>query len=227
LQLEGEEGMKLETIVTAIIFLSVGFLAGFFYKAQKQTSVTVPAAAVNASAAAPVAGAAGMAGQGGGDVNPATGLPPGHPSLQVSEIIKNYQQSAEKDPKNPEIPLRLANYLYDQKLYNLAIPWYQRTLSIDPKNINARTDLGTAYFYTGQPQDALREYQKTLKISPDHQPTMFNMIVVNLEGTHDFRTAQKYWKELDRRNPNYPGLESLKEKLDAALRTSGKASATQ
>ncbi|HVA01753.1 MAG TPA: tetratricopeptide repeat protein, partial [Terriglobia bacterium] len=88
-------------------------------------------------------------------------------------------------------------------------------------------DLGTSYFYAGQSQDALREYQKALKISPDHQPTMFNLIIVNLEGTHDFRAAEKFWKELDRRNPNYPGLQALKEKLDAALRTSRGASAPQ
>lgn len=219
--------MKVETIVTAVIFLSVGFLAGFFYKAQKQNSVPAQVIATNSSAAAPSAGATGMGSQGSADLNPAAGLPPGHPSLQVSEIIKNYQQSAEQDPKNPEIPLRLANYLYDQKFYTLAIPWYQRTLSIDPKNINARTDLGTSYFYAGQSRDALREYREALKISPDHQPTMFNMIVVNLEGTHDFRTAEKFWKELDRRNPNYPGLQSLKEKLDAALRNSSGVSAPQ
>ena len=219
--------MKVETIVTAIIFLSVGFLAGFFYKAQKQSGVPAQVVATNSSAGAPSAGATGMGSQAGADLNPAAGLPPGHPPLQVSEIIKNYQHSAEQDPKKPEIPLRLANYLYDQKLYNLAIPWYQRTLSLDPKNINARTDLGTSYFYAGQSQDALREYQKALKISPDHQPTMFNLIIVNLEGTHDFRAAEKFWKELDRRNPNYPGLQALKEKLDAALRTSRGASAPQ
>lgn len=211
--------MKWETIVTAVVFLSVGFLAGFFYKAQQQNNVPVPAAAASS--------AAGMGGEGGSNGNPATGLPLGHPSMEVSEIIKNYQQSAQQDPTNPKIPLRLANYLYDQKLYNLAINWYQRTLSIDPKNVNARTDLGTSYFYVGQAQEALREYRKALKIAPDHQSTMFNMIIVNLEGTHDLRTAEKYWKELHRRNPAYPGLQEIKQKLDAALQTSSGPAAPQ
>lgn len=219
--------MKWETVVTAVIFLSVGFLAGFFYKAQKQSSVAEQVTATNAGAIASSGGAAAMGGQEGAGGNPSTGLPPGHPSLQVSQVIDSYQKSAEEDPKNPQIPLRLANYLYDQKLYSLAIPWYQRTLSLEPKNINARTDLGTSYFYAGRPQDALREYHEALKISPDHQPTMFNMIVVNLEGTHDLRTAKKFWRELDRRNPSYPGLKELKQKLDAALRSSSGASASQ
>ena len=214
--------MKLETIVTAIIFLCVGFLAGFFYKSQKQASVQQQIASPAAAAAS--ADATGMGSTAGANINPATGLPVGHPPLQVSEVIKNYAQQAQQNPQDPQIPLRLANYLYDQKLYDVAIQWYKKTLAINPKNVNARTDLGTSYFYTGQLQDALKEYHEALKLEPNHQPTMFNMIVVNLEGTHDLRTAEKFWKELDRRNPNYPGLQELKEKLDAALDASGKTS---
>jgi tetratricopeptide (TPR) repeat protein len=220
--------MKLETIVTAVIFLSVGFLAGFFYKAQRQNDIQVQAVSTGANMpAASSAGTAGMGNPSGADINPATGLPAGHPPLQVAEIIKNYTQSAQQDPQNPEIPLRLANYLYDQKLYSLAIDWYRKSLAINPKNVNARTDLGTSYFYVGQPQDALREYRQVLKLAPNHEPTLFNMIVVNLEGTHDYRTAEKFWRELDRRNPNYPGLKDIKAKLDAALRTSSMVSAPQ
>ncbi len=214
--------MKLETIMTAIIFLCVGFLAGFFYKSQKQVSVQQQVASPAAAAAS--AGATGMGSAADANINPATGLPVGHPPLQVSEVIKNYAQQAQQDPQDPQIPLRLANYLYDQKLYDVAIQWYKKTLAINPKNVNARTDLGTSYFYTGQLQDALKEYHEALKLEPNHQPTMFNMIVVNLEGTHDLRTAEKFWKELDRRNPNYPGLQELKEKLDAALGAPGKTS---
>ena len=221
--------MKVETIVTAIIFFSVGFLAGFFYKAQRQSSLQSQVVSANAGAdtGATSAGAMGTGGQAGAEINPATGLPVGHPPLQVAEIIKDYSQRAAQNPQDPQIPLRLANYLYDQKFYNLAIDWYKRTLSIDPKNVNARTDLGTSYFYVGQPQDALKEYREALKISPNHEPTMFNMIVVNLEGTHDFQAAEKFWKELDRRNPNYPGLKDLKAKLDAALGASSMVSAPQ
>ena len=211
--------MKIETIVTAVIFFSVGFLAGFIYKSQHQAAV--PAAAIaagdasGASAGMPSGGA--MAPGSGANIDPATGLPNGHPPLEVAQIVQSYEQRANQNPQDAQIPQQLANYLYDKRYFNLAINWYQRALTLDPRDINARTDMGTCYFYTGQPQQAIAEYNKALKQDPKHQPTLFNLIVVNLEGTHDLRAADKYWRELERQNPNYPGLKDIKPKLDAAM----------
>lgn len=216
--------MKLETIVTAIIFFSVGFLAGFIYKSQRQAGTQTQA--VVATAASPDAGtsSAGTMGSGSGaSINPATGLPSGHPPLEVAEIIQNYEQRASQNPKDGQIPLRLANYLYDKKYFNLAIQWYQRCLSIEPNNVNARTDLGTSYFYVGQPQQAVAEYKKVLAVNPHHQATIFNMIVVNLEGTHNLEAASKYWHELNRLNPNYSGLKEIKGRIDSATASASAA----
>lgn len=214
--------MKIETIVTAIIFLSVGFLAGFIYKSQTQSSAQTRAAV--ASAASSGSSSAGVMGNGSGsNVNPATGLPNGHPPLEVSEIIQNYEKRAYLKPTDPEIPLRLANYLYDKHYFNLAIKWYEKCLMLKPKDLNARTDLGTCYFYTGQPKQAVSEYKKVLAINPHHQATLFNMIVVNMEGTHELEAAHKYWRELDQQNPNYPGLKEIKAKLDSMAGGAGTA----
>jgi Tetratricopeptide repeat len=206
--------VKIETIVTAVIFFSVGFLAGFIYKSQRQVNVPVPAAATTSTGAA---SAGPMGGGSGTNINPATGLPNGHPPLEVAQIIQSYEQQANQNPRDPKIPLQLANYLYDNKQFNLAIEWYQRALTLDSRDINARTDLGTCFFYTGQPQQAIAEYKKALALNPNHQPTMFNMIIVNLEGTHDLRAANRYWNDLNRLNPAYPGLKDIKGKLDAAV----------
>jgi cytochrome c-type biogenesis protein CcmH/NrfG len=215
--------VKIETIVTAIIFLSVGFLAGFIYKSQRQ--VGVPAAAVAEAAAGAQSSSTGAMGtSGNASDEPAMGLPAGHPPLEISQIIQSYEQRARQNPQDAAIPLQLANYLYDNKYYNLAIEWYQRSLKLNANDINARTDLGTCYFYTGQARQAIAEYNKSLDLDPNHQPTIFNLIVVNLEGTHELRTAAKYWNELDRQNPNYPGLKAIKTKLDAAMAGPGSAS---
>ncbi|MEJ2009138.1 MAG: tetratricopeptide repeat protein [Acidobacteriota bacterium] len=217
--------MKIETIVTAIIFFSVGFLAGFIFKSQRQAGPQAQAAVAAAATPSPAASSAGPAGMGSGNssIDPATGLPNGHPPLEVAEIIQNYEQRATQNPKDAQIPLRLANYLYDKHYFNLAIQWYQRSLTLDPKDVNARTDLGTSYFYAGQPQKAVAEYKRALALNPKHQPTLFNMIVVNLEGIHNVHLANQYWAELNRLNPNYPGLKEIKGRLDTATRSSGNA----
>ena len=79
--------------------------------------------------------------------------------------------------------------------------------------------MGTAYFYSGRAKDGLREYDKVLQIDPNHEQTLINTIVVNLEGTHDLAAAQKAWDRLNRLNPNHPALPGLKEKIDAARAT--------
>lgn len=143
------------------------------------------------------------------------GLPQGHPPINADSMIKALKEQAAQNPQDPEAPLRLANVLYDHQRFSEAVEWYQKALKLDPKNVNARTDLGTCFFNLGQPKQALAEYHKSLQADPRHEPTLFNMIVVNLEGTHDLAAARDAWQKLHGLNPNYRGLDRLKQRLDA------------
>jgi tetratricopeptide (TPR) repeat protein len=204
--------MTKREVLTAVVFLVVGFLAGYITDAQMNWSARQKAAIAGASNQMPSGGTASAP---AGGTMP-SGLPEGHPPIDTAAIVKQLEDMAAQNPKDPEVPLKLANFLYDQKQYAQALEWYQRALELDPKNVNARTDLGTAYFYTGHPQEALREYRKSLALNPQHEPTLLNMVVVNLEGTHDLAAAQAAWEKLRKVNPNNPALESLRQKLDAA-----------
>jgi tetratricopeptide (TPR) repeat protein len=209
--------MKKETIITAVVFLAVGFLAGYITDAQMHwDGRPKPAAAVPAGM--PPAGDSAAA---AGGQMAAQGLPEGHPPIDPDAIINQLETMAAQNPQNPEPRLKLADFLYDQKQYSKAIEWYERGLELDPNNVDAHTDLGTAYFYTGRPQDALREYNKSLAINPKHKATLLNMIVVNLKGTHDLAAAQKAWDRLHQLDPDNTALAQLKEKIDAA-RAAGK-----
>jgi len=205
--------MRKETIVVAVAFFVLGFLAGYVYDAQ-QNWKTQQRAASGVRTAEQIPGVAGMADATAGAM-PAQ-LPEGHPSIEAATIIKTLQEQAAKEPKDPEPRAKLANYFYDQRQYPQAAEWYQQALELDPKNIDAHTDLGTTYFYLGRAQDALREYRKALQLNPKHEPTLFNLIVVHLEGTHDLAAAQQAWDRLHNQNRNYPGLDRLKQSLDAA-----------
>ena len=209
--------MKKETIITALIFLAVGFLAGYITDAQMNWNGHQKVAQTAApSPDMPPAGGAASAPLGMGAGMPPQGLPEGHPAIDPSTIVKQLSSMAAQNPKDADVRLKLADYLYDQKQYSDAVQWYQQVLELDPKNVNARTDLGTAYFYLARPQDALREYDKSLALDPKHEATILNTIVVNLDGTHDLAAAQKAWNRLYELNPNHPALAGLKQRIDAA-----------
>jgi tetratricopeptide (TPR) repeat protein len=210
--------LKKETVVTAItavVFLVVGFLAGYMYQAHQQSSPQSAVVSSGAPATGTVQDASAQAGA-GATGSAMQGLPPGHPPLNIAETIKTLQEQESKNPADPQPKLALANLFYDNQRFQEAADWYEKALKLDPKNVNARTDLGTVYFNLGRPTEALAEYKKTLEIEPLHQPTIYNSIIVNLEGTHNMAAARAAWKKLHDLNPEYKGLDALKERLDAA-----------
>jgi cytochrome c-type biogenesis protein CcmH/NrfG len=211
--------VKKETLITALVFLAFGFLAGYIYKAQTSRSVVaVQAGDAAAPSAADDSGATGGAAMAPGAT--AAVLPPGHPPIDDGAMIQALKDQANSNPRDPAPPLKLADYLYDHGKYEQAIVWYQKAVQLDPTNVNASTDLGTCYFNVGRTDDALRQFHQSLAIEPRHQPTLFNIIVVQMEGKHDYRAAADAWETLHRVNAAYPKLDELKQKLDQARSSS-------
>jgi tetratricopeptide (TPR) repeat protein len=76
----------------------------------------------------------------------------------------------------------LANKYYDAGRYEDAIRYYQKALTLDPRNISVLTDLGTAHFYAGRPDEAIGFYNRSLEIDPRHVQSLHNLVIVNLQG---------------------------------------------
>src|SRR5208337_3575805 len=108
--------MKKETIITAVIFLAVGFLAGYITDAQMNWSARQKAAQTVATPSEmPPTGGAASAPAGG--AMPQQGLPEGHPPIDSAAVVQQMEVMAEQNPKDPDVRLKLANFLYDQKQY--------------------------------------------------------------------------------------------------------------
>lgn len=208
--------MKKETLITAIVFLGVGFLAGFAFKAHRTPSAGQSAAVATPASqqASPADGASTASNGAPSDIS--SDLPKGHPQLTDAEVIQFFKDASAHNPGNPAPRLKLADFLYDHKQYSKAIDWYQQALALDPKNVDARTDMATCYFTLGQAREAVSQLQAALKYDPRHEPTLFNLAVVNLEGIHDYAEANTALARLAAINPNYPGLDELRQQIAAS-----------
>jgi Tfp pilus assembly protein PilF len=121
----------------------------------------------------------------------------GRPRRSARDRISH---QAAQNPQDPSPPLQLANYLYDHGDYSQAVVWYQKATQLDPTNVSASTDLGTCYFNLGKFDQALQQLRHSLTIEPQHQPTLYNMVVVNMEGKHDYKAAEQAWQKLGARH---------------------------
>src|SRR5687768_9869248 len=61
--------------------------------------------------------------------------------------VKSLTAVLDSDPSNAGAAVQLANVYFDGERFDDAIKWYEQALKLDPKNVDASTDLGVSYYY--------------------------------------------------------------------------------
>ena len=188
-----EDEQKYSWIVYAVCALLVGGLGGY-----------IIAIAAARPGAAPVQAAA-------------TTAPPAAATPLVDEgELKAFRDILARDPKNLQAAVSAGNLLYDAHRYVEAIPFYQQAFALNGSDVNVSTDLGTALWYAGRPEDALAQYARSLSISPTHAQTLYNVGIVRADGTHDYPGAVAAWEKLLESSPAYPNAAAVRELLAEA-----------
>jgi tetratricopeptide (TPR) repeat protein len=188
-----EDDQKYSWIVYAVCALLVGGLGGY-----------IIAIAAARPGAAPVQAAA-------------TPAPPAAATPLVDEgELKAFRDILARDPKNLQAAVSAGNLLYDAHRYVEAIPFYQQAFALNGTDVNVSTDLGTALWYAGRPEDALAQYDRSLSISPTHAQTLYNVGIVRADGTHDYPGAVAAWEKLLESSPAYPNAAAVRELLAEA-----------
>ena len=135
------------------------------------------------------------------DMPPPQPMPaPSQMLMQQAEPLKARLQS---NPRDVATLVELGNIYFDASQWTDAIGYYTRALNENPNNPNARTDMGIAYFYSGDPDRALKEFDRSLKTDPRHVQTLFNQGVVKLNGKNDPKGAIASWEQLLNIDPQY------------------------
>ena len=121
-----------------------------------------------------------------------------------------------KDPNDYDSLVKLGNLFYDGQQYPSAIQYYERALTIHPENPDVRTDMGTAYWYTGNVDKAIAAMETSLKYRPVHPQTLFNLGWVRWQGKADPKGAVEAWERLLQANPDYPQRQQVEQYIAKA-----------
>ena len=75
-------------------------------------------------------------------------------------------EAVNKNPNDYDSLVKLGNVFYDGQQFPSAIQYYERALAIHPENADVRTDMGTAYWYSGNADKAVAAMETSLKYRP-------------------------------------------------------------
>jgi tetratricopeptide (TPR) repeat protein len=172
--------MRSETVITAVSFACFGVLVGWILGSQQNgpSMTAAPAAAATQASNSPA--------QNGAD---------NAPPLDVQRAA-DLERTANQQPTNETVRVDLANVYFDARRFDLAIPWYLAALKLNPKDIDASTDLGVSYYYSNQVEQALAQLDHSLSLNPKHGKTLLNQGVIRAFGKEDLKGAIQSWEQV-------------------------------
>lgn len=190
--------MKKESLVFGIAGIFMGLLCGWILGSQSVRNLPAPP---QVAAQQPAAAPAG----------PAQPAPPPLDEARAAALTA----TAERDGSDSKTRVELANMYFDSARYADAVRWYEAALAIDPKNVDASTDLGIAYYYSNQADRALAQFDRSLAVNPRHSKTLLNMGIVRAFAKEDVAGATAAWQRaLDVAVPGSPEAITAKRLLD-------------
>ncbi len=89
--------------------------------------------------------------------------------------------------------IELGNLYYDTQKYENAITYYKKGLELDPKNYDALTDMGAAYYALKQNDKALEIFSQVTSAKPDQAMAWFNMGIV-YQAKNDVPNMKFAWE---------------------------------
>jgi cytochrome c-type biogenesis protein CcmH/NrfG len=125
------------------------------------------------------------------------------------------------NPENSELLAKIGNIYYDAQQFPSAIEYYQHSLKVKPTDASVRTDMATAYWYTGSADTAISEFNRALTDEPNKPNALFNLGVVQWQGKMDIQAALATWQKLLDTNPNYEGKAKIVELMAQVKKHSG------
>jgi tetratricopeptide (TPR) repeat protein len=110
----------------------------------------------------------------------------------------------------------LGNFAYDHQRWPEAIRRYQEAIASGVDTADTHTDLGNAFRFSGQPEQALNQYTIAQKLNPQHENSLFNQISLFTEVLNEPGRAIPICEEFIRKFPSSDKLPAVQQQLARA-----------
>jgi cytochrome c-type biogenesis protein CcmH/NrfG len=200
-----------QVIILSAICLVIGVVLGYLLRGS--APVAAPGqTAMTEAAAAPAATAPTMPA--------AAGMPQGHPQPTLDQMKQMADAKAapllEKLKTNPKdaTTLNQLGILYRAThQFKEAEGYFEKSLEVDPKNADVRTDLASCLYYTGDADGALAQLNKALTYDPKHAGALMNIGIIRWKAKNDVPGAVAAWEKLLKLNPDFKQKDAVEHMI--------------
>lgn len=168
--------MTRDAVIFGLAGTMFGLLAGWIIGSQQARTVASAPAAQSQAASQPQQS-------------------PTPPPLDVKRAA-SLEQDAKARPSDASVRTQLGNLYFDAQRFDLAIPWYEAAFKLSPRDISVSTDLAVCYYYTNDPDRALKQIDQSLAIDPKHAKTLLNQGIIRAFGKGDLAGASESWQRV-------------------------------
>lgn len=118
-------------------------------------------------------------------------------NLNNMQAIDDLEAKIKQNPEDYTSLLQLAHLKNDSGLFEAAITNYKLYLEKNPKDADARVDMGVCYFNLKDYTNAIKEMETAIKYVPNHQIAHLNLGVVNLSAGNLEKSKEWLKKAVD------------------------------
>lgn len=205
-----------QVVALSLVCLAIGVLLGYLLKGSAPTA-SAPTAAAALTAAAPAMPVSAT-------TPAAPSAKPGeHPKLTLDDMRRMADAKAapllEKLKANPNdaTTLNQLGILYRAThQFKEAEGYFEKSLEINPKNVDARVDLASCLYYSGDVDGAIAQLNKALTYDPKHPGALMNLGIMKMKGKNDTPGAIAAWEKLLKLNPDFPQKDAVQRMISDA-----------
>ena len=125
-------------------------------------------------------------------------------------------EKLKKNPKDAEALNNLGILYRATHQFKEAEGYYEKSLEINPKNVNARVDLASCLYYSGDADGAIAQLNKALTYDPKHPGALMNLGLIKWKAKNDVPGAVADWQKLLKMNPDFPQKDAVERMINAA-----------